>query len=212
MSDVERTPSPDRLAYWYFRLNGFLTTENFVVHPDSGSSQRTDADLLAVRFRHRQELLSHSMNDDPAVADCSQLANIVIAEVKTGECSLNGPWTRPESQNMLRVIRSVGCVSADDETNVTRDLYDRGKWVGEHVAIRIAAIGEFEATRPIPALQLTWDQIIEFCLDRFTAYRNAKNDIDQWAEDGKRLRAAALSLDGRADIRALFGLRQAVDT
>lgn len=26
--------SPERLAYWYFRLNGFLTTENFVVHPE----------------------------------------------------------------------------------------------------------------------------------------------------------------------------------
>lgn len=47
--------SPERLAYWYFRLNGFLTTENFIVHPDEGKDQRTDADLLAVRFQHRAE-------------------------------------------------------------------------------------------------------------------------------------------------------------
>jgi len=25
---------PEDLAYWYFRLNGFLAIKNFVVHPD----------------------------------------------------------------------------------------------------------------------------------------------------------------------------------
>lgn len=28
--------NPEQLAYWYFRLNGFLTTVNFVVHPEQG--------------------------------------------------------------------------------------------------------------------------------------------------------------------------------
>ena len=36
------------MAYWYFRLNGFFQIENFVVHPESYGSQRTDADLLGV--------------------------------------------------------------------------------------------------------------------------------------------------------------------
>ena len=40
---------PEKVAYWYFRLNGFLQIENFVVHPERRGSQRTD-DLL--RFRH----------------------------------------------------------------------------------------------------------------------------------------------------------------
>ena len=47
--------SSERLAYWYFRLNGFLQIENFIVHPENRGSQRTDADLLGVRFRHRVE-------------------------------------------------------------------------------------------------------------------------------------------------------------
>lgn len=41
---------PEKVAYWYFRLNGFFQIENFVVHPERRGSQRTDADLLAVRF------------------------------------------------------------------------------------------------------------------------------------------------------------------
>ena len=58
---------PEKVAYWYFRLNGFLQIENFVVHPGRRGSQRTDADLLAVRFPHRAEfLLDHPdpMRDD----------------------------------------------------------------------------------------------------------------------------------------------------
>jgi hypothetical protein len=47
----------ERVAYWYLRLNGSLQIENFVVHPSRGGSQRTDADLLGVRFRHRMEFL-----------------------------------------------------------------------------------------------------------------------------------------------------------
>jgi hypothetical protein len=58
---------PERVAYWYFRLNGFLQIENFVLHPAGGGSQRTDADLLAVRFPDRKELLfdhAEPMQDD----------------------------------------------------------------------------------------------------------------------------------------------------
>lgn len=31
---------PEEVAYWYFRLNGFLQIENFVVHPTGGGGQR----------------------------------------------------------------------------------------------------------------------------------------------------------------------------
>ena len=37
----------EALAYWYFRLNGSLTTANFVIHDEGGAGQRTDADILA---------------------------------------------------------------------------------------------------------------------------------------------------------------------
>ena len=91
--------NPERLAYWYFRLNGFFTTENFIVHPDQGRDQRTDADLLVVRFAHRAENLQRPMEDDLRVVSCNTFANVIIAEVKTGECRLNGPWIDPVRRN-----------------------------------------------------------------------------------------------------------------
>jgi hypothetical protein len=45
--------SSERVASWFFRLNGCLTIDNFILHPDfinPSGRQRTDADVLGVRF------------------------------------------------------------------------------------------------------------------------------------------------------------------
>lgn len=201
--------TPERLAYWYFRLNGFLTTENFVVHPDSGTDQRTDADLLAVRFQHRSELLENPMADDPAVADCATLANVIIAEVKTGRCVLNGPWTNPAAQNLRRVVKSVGCVADAGLDAACAALHGTGRWHDDVVTIRLFAIGEATDTSlPIAAdQQLTWHHVIQFCIDRFTSYDRVKRAVGQWAEDGRQLHTTAIGRNAHGAIRVLFGLR-----
>ena len=54
----------DDLAYWFFRLNGFLSIVNFVVHKDTRSEAGgTDADILGVRFPYRAELFERPMPD-----------------------------------------------------------------------------------------------------------------------------------------------------
>jgi hypothetical protein len=105
--------APERVAYWYFRLNGFLQIENFVVHPSSRGSQRTDADLLAVRFPHRKEFL---FDDDEPIEDDEvglglslDRIDVVIAEIKANQkCTLNGPWTRSDRQNVQRILAAEG--------------------------------------------------------------------------------------------------------
>ncbi len=89
---------PDKVAYWYFRLNGFLQIENFVAHPRGSGSQRTDADLLAARFPYRREFLLDQ--EQPMRGDAQTLGlspdciDIVIAELQSNPpCCLNGPWT-----------------------------------------------------------------------------------------------------------------------
>ena len=72
----------EQLAYWYLRLNGFLTVQNFIVHPDSGSEQRTDADVLGVRFPYRAELKPKPMIDDEPFTHIKDKPFIAIAEVK----------------------------------------------------------------------------------------------------------------------------------
>ncbi len=41
----------EMLANWYFRLNGFLTSQNYILH--DRRSQRTEIDILGVRFQHK---------------------------------------------------------------------------------------------------------------------------------------------------------------
>lgn len=200
------TYSCERLAYWYFRLNGFLTTENFVVHPDQGGGQRTDADLLAVRFNHRTENFSQPMQDDPRISESDRFVNVVIAEVKTGRCDLNGPWTKPAKQNMERVLSAIGCVDSMSRMAAAASLYERGAWRDERVSIRLFALGQDKSVLLVGGeQQITWTEVIQFCIDRFTAYKRQKSSVGQWSDDGLELQRLALKGDA-AGIRGLFRL------
>ena len=98
MVQADRKPyilNPEKVAYWYLRLNGFLQIEDFYVHPGGKGGARTDADLLAVRFPYRAERLYDDPNeimedDDKRLALTTSYIDVVIAEVKTGLCALNG--------------------------------------------------------------------------------------------------------------------------
>lgn len=199
--------SPDRLAYWYFRLNGFLTIENFAVHDELSENTRTDADVIAVRFIEREENFLRPMRDDPRICDCNTLANLVIAEVKTGRCALNGPWTKPECDNMQRVLRAIGCVPAKDINLAANDLYESSIWLSRDVTIRLVAMGEYRNTDAsmIGVPQFTWDEVIDFCIGRFREYGPQKRQVSQWMPDGLLLRELCDRQDRRA-IRRLFGL------
>jgi hypothetical protein len=58
MKKKKNEMNPEKIAYWFFRLNGCATITNFVVHPDRRGSQRTDVDVLAVRFPYWHEILT----------------------------------------------------------------------------------------------------------------------------------------------------------
>jgi len=137
MSRAPQGPVPDRLdpekvAYWYFRLNGFLQIENFVVHPERRGGQRTDADLLAVRFPHRAERLfddPHDImaDDEKRLSLSSDLIDVLIVEVKTNQpCTLNGPWTRHDQQNVHRVLAAIGCLPPGRIADAAADIYRAG--------------------------------------------------------------------------------------
>lgn len=209
MSD--QTPplwTPERLAYWCFRLNGFLTTENFIVHPDTGTNQRTDADMLAVRFAHRSENILEPMEDDPKVATCSTFANVIIAEVKTGTCFLNGPWTDSNAHNMHRVLKALGCVPDSALDAACEALYKEGFWHDNVTTIRLFALGELKSKGLAisEAQQVTWNEVIEFCAKRFQDYKKQKSSVGQWTNDGKKLRQLALREGLELEVRRLFGL------
>ncbi|HSW62285.1 MAG TPA: hypothetical protein VLH56_03055 [Dissulfurispiraceae bacterium] len=210
MANSEQS-SPERLAYWYFRLNGFLTIENFIVHPDTGRNQRTDADILAVRFAHRAENLINPMADDPCVSECRAFCNVIIAEVKSSTCALNGPWTRPDDQNIHRVLKSIGCLSPMEIDSAAKALYQKGMFNNTIVTCRLIAVGDKRGQLPIEGVhQIIFNNMIEFIHARFRAYRHQKSSVGNWASDGRRLKNLASSHSERSDFkreaRQYFGL------
>jgi hypothetical protein len=188
--DVRQFVTSEKLAYWYFRLNGFLTMENFILHSDSrkGSSQRTDADIYGVRFPFRQEM---NMPDDIRFQKESGKPLFIIAEVKGGECKLNGPWTDPLKQNMQYVLRAIGAFEPSELEQVARFLYETYVYEDQSRKIQLLAIGsrqneEYARERPNLS-QLLFVDMLNFIYERFHEFRMQKRDHKQWDSVGRYL-------------------------
>ena len=178
------------LAYWYLRLNGFLTIENFILHPELGddeSGARTDADVVGVRFSHRNE---QGMEDADIFRDL-KLPILVIAEVtSSGKCKLNGPWTKPERENVDRLLRALGLLATEDVPLASTDLYKSGRAEVGGFILQLVAIGmevDEDLKRRFDVLQVTWEQALSFIHDRFLRYREMKKDHGTWRPDGQML-------------------------
>lgn len=126
---------------------------------------------------------------DHAVFDSAGLIDLVIAEVKHGPCRLNGPWTRPVDKNMHRVLYAIGAFDPDRVPIVAYSLYQKGCYVDEKFRVRLFAIGAEKTPSLLPpsAVQLTWDEILQFIYHRFNAYREQKAHHEQWDLEGKWL-------------------------
>lgn len=181
--------NPEAIAYWFFRLNGCAAITNFVVHPDRRGSQRTDVDVLAVRFPHRAELwTSGEPMPDHSVFHSDGRIDIIFAEVKHSLCRLNGPWTNPSDENMQRVLFAVGAFDLHRVVEVAQALYHQAYFLDDTYRVRLFAVGERKNNAiPPAAVQLSWDEILTFIFDRFTFYRAQKAHHSQWDRTGTRL-------------------------
>jgi len=193
MKNKKNEMDPETIAYWFFRLNGCATITNFVVHPDRRGSQRTDVDVLAVRFPYRAELLTSGdpMPDHPVFNSDGKI-DIIFAEVKHGLCRLNGPWTNPEDENMQRVLYAVGAFDSHRAPEVAQALYQAGYYQDDIYRVRLFAVGERKNNAILPTVvQLPWDEILAFIFDRFTRYQAQKAHHGQWDSTGSWLYALA---------------------
>ncbi len=218
--------TPEQVAYWYLRLNGFLLLENFILHDVRNGGQRTDADLLGARFRHRREFSfdrAEPMEDDTERLRLSErFDDVVMVEVKTNQpCTLNGPWTDPDRQNLHRVLAAIGCISQDQVSNVAGRLYAEGVVVHGDRRIRLIAVGrdhnaELQA-KYSDVVQLTWDDVLTFIWRRLTTFRRQKRDVSQWDRSGKVLHRLANRHYGEpvqfiGMVKRAIGVRQAGNT
>ncbi|HUU63169.1 MAG TPA: hypothetical protein VMX96_04525 [Dehalococcoidia bacterium] len=171
----------EQLAVWYLRLNGYLTTPNFVLHPDIRGSERTDADILAVRFPHSKEVAGREMEVDSKLVCQHGKIDFIIAEVKSGKCRLNGPWTNKQQENMHYVLRWLGMVPESEVSGVADDLYRKQVCESEGWIIRLACFGNQESPHlPENVLQLTHEHVVKFMSERFKGHADVKSAHKQW--------------------------------
>jgi hypothetical protein len=180
----------ESLAHWYFRLNGFMTILNFVLHPRRAGSQRTDADILGVRFPYRAEFPEGAESDDKPFSN-AQKPFFLIAEITRGQCKLNGPWTNPAAGNVDAVLAALGVFHPETIPGVAQDLYRNGTSDRATLTSSLMCVGNSrnqELLERLPAVpQRTWAEIIAFVWRRFQAHRRIKTDVEQWDADGQML-------------------------
>ena len=206
---------PEHLAAWYFRLNGFFTINNFVLHPSRRGAKRTDADILGVRFPFRAEFPDAPGGDEHEFARVVDSPYFVIVEVKRGRCELNGPWTDSSKQNIHQVLLDLGPFPSEKVPAVADSLYSDGIYNDPDLYCSLLCVGdglstELAASYPrVP--QRTWDQVLAFLFERFDTYHRRKADHDSWDDVGQSVWNC---WDGKAkhdfmvEAKKQFGLRE----
>lgn len=181
----------ESLAYWYLRLNGFLTITHFIVHSDAGPAQRTEVDVLGVRLPFRQELLIDPMQDDELFTTVVGKPLVAIVEVKLNDIAINATWRRMGSQNAERIVKAIGIVPPTDVAAAAQSLYESGAYDDARCRVVFVGVGTTKAkwvSRQLPdALQITWDHIAEFIFARFKRYSVQKTFHPQWDDAGHEL-------------------------
>lgn len=204
---------PGDLAHWYFRLNGFFTLVNFVLHPVSRGGQRTDADILGIRFPFRAEFSDLPDFDDTEFRALDRPL-LLCAEVTRDECKLNGPWTDPNRENIHALLRALGPCRLDQIDTVASALYATGVHCEQKLTFSLFCVGDAVSgtvrQRYPDVPQKTWADLIAFIHQRFRTYRTRKTDHEQWDEEGKQLwTMSERHRDGAAferEVRRRFGL------
>lgn len=200
--------SPERLAYWYFRLNGFLLLENFRLHPDRGSNAVSDVDLLAVRFLHRKELFLNPMEDDPNIYDKSAYVTAHLVEVKTSLGRLNLSWLRSDA--IERALKALGVCPEDMVPHLAKQLRTEGNAQAENAFIQVTVVAD-RPSKDLKARFISFDEIVTFIYRRFSDFKLQKADVSSWPNDGRCLRSLAASCRDeqayRSAVRQAFGLQ-----
>ncbi|MGH7379485.1 MAG: hypothetical protein ACREJ7_04420, partial [Candidatus Methylomirabilales bacterium] len=162
------------LTLWYLRLNGFMTVPNFVLHPESRGPQKTEADIVGVRFPHRAEFDDDPEADDSRFAKRIAKPYFVIAESTSGICKVNPRWT--EADAFRYVLRAFGPVPADRACLAEARWAENGVYSDEYIDCALLCFGSSEGPdlrRRYPSVdQVTWRQVVTFFHRRFSRYKH----------------------------------------
>jgi hypothetical protein len=168
----------EKLVYWYLRFNGYLTIENFTVHPDFRREPETEADILAVRFpqsKEEPEGYKFERDSDLVIDDA---IDFIIGEAKSGKCAINqNSWGNPERRHVQYALEWMGFLKDEEIESVAEELYQRKVWKNKKYSVRFVCFGHYpddDLKEKYPELtQLLLDRLMNFVFGRLTTYCNA---------------------------------------
>ncbi len=162
----------ENLVYWYLRFNGYLTVENFTVHPDFKKSPEAEADILAVRFPYSvEDPRNFHFERDLKIIRTDRI-DFVIGEVKTGRCAINPSWQEPGRENIQYALRWFGFLSEAEIETVASTVCQHKQWQDDRYSVHFVCFGrepdtDLQAQYP-QLLQVSHSQIVEFIYRRLT--------------------------------------------
>jgi hypothetical protein len=186
----------EQVAYWYFRLNGCIAMPNVLIHDRKGQ-EKTEVDVLAVRFPNRRELAltGSPMVDDPCLfaAGDSQV-DVIIAEVKRGTSPLNSSWTDPEKKTMEAILYYLGAFDDQMAPVVADSLRATGAYVDHTYRVRLCAVmSEIIDRLATDVVRITWAGALNWVYERLHRYHGLKAQHRQWDDTGERLYAEMIA-------------------
>jgi hypothetical protein len=195
--------TPESLALWYLRLNGFFTIPSYVVHPDRAGGALTDIDVAGVRFPHRREFPHGPGGDDTEITRIASAQPLIaLVEVKTSICNLNGPWVNADAHTVERLLGDLGLVPEGSTPSAAAALRASASYADPSLTIRLVCLGrernpELQSRYPnLP--QRTWNEVARFIYARLNEYGRRKTDNRHWDEAGTLLWATFRSSQSEA--------------
>jgi hypothetical protein len=189
----------EEVAAWYFRLNGFFLLPAFVVHKDNRADYpRTEADLLGLRLRYSAEYIKKQrLKDDERVQRMCKVKGkpynmALMAEVKAGDCSINGPWSNPDQRNMQYAIERCGFADPNQVETIADSMHENLRWEGKEWVIQYICVGKRikpDLSNRYPDLvQISFQDIGKFLYERFRLFPEKIPEvagIEQWPGFGR---------------------------
>jgi hypothetical protein len=134
----------EKLVYWYLRFNGYLTVENFTVHPNFKRDPEAEADILAVRFPlSAEDPIRFNFERDHNLILTNRI-DFIIGEVKSSLCDINPSWEDPDRENIQYALRWFGHFPEKESNMISEAIYRQKVWRSDSVSIRFVCFGSEE--------------------------------------------------------------------
>ncbi|WP_425147174.1 hypothetical protein [Deinococcus sp.] len=125
----------EKVAYWYFRLNGFFPLANYVLHAKNGRGS-ADTDLIAIRMPFATEKVGSSdAIDNNEFSDQGIVISktcAIICEVKSGrKVSLSDIKSIKNTERLKDAVGRIGFVDQGCIDEIVGNIIEFGSWQDE---------------------------------------------------------------------------------